>query len=890
MHTFVCVTAYNRYDRGLQSNSITWGSLRHRLTADEHIVRLPQKISEIDALSPAKKAEYKDKGWYLPGKLDPLERKKSNLEWRSILTLDVDHCEPWVDVTDFVDEACRSLGSQQFMLLGHTTFSDRQGKPRYRLLIPLLRPVKSETYEALTRYVMDLIGIRMFDCTTSQPCRIMYWPVVAKDQVFSCHETGKVLLDPEAFLSRIEGWRDWRNWPRHPDEPEARPPVSQVKPAWEKPGVVGAFCKAFSIDSAISFFKLPYEHAAGNRYRYTKGEGAPGAVYYETTGHLCSWHETDPAQGTNNAWDLVRIHRYVKEPEGGPVHERSSHVALVKWAMKQSDVMEHMQFAAKEEEFEEEEEEEEEGKEEELSLKNRIVKGPVSVSQRKEFITEIAASKMADADIEAFSALLRAKHEAPKPRTAAILKEIKQEKKRIVGKELSDLDETLVYSTLTRFFDGGRYIRRFGRQFWAYQGGVWLQREDELIKDKLYQTIIEMRDESNLNKTIRAYIEERGTSSLASGLWPMFCSRVAGLENNPDPMKLLEAFPTPVMNCRNYELHFYSHESSVRIEAHMPEKLRTSQLAVEYDKDADTSYWDTFCEHLFDGNSTQKRHLEEVCGYILQPWREIACIFLFKGAPSAGKTTIGRVLNSLLGLSAVNLDLSHFGNRDNHDTAALVGKLMLLDDDFAAGARLNDGFLRKISEAKQMTANPKHKNTFGFICRAVPVIFSNNWPVLREHSGAVERRAVVWDMPPFPEKARDEKKRIALFKEGLPGAFLRFVDGFGRLYRRGKWLIPEENQQAVNVWMEAADSVKMWAMERLKYKRGAKLSRASAYDDYITWNQREREGGKAVGKQEFGNRMIRMYGQPVKSYEICWKNIELIPEEIIGGEHHPPAF
>ena len=89
----------------------------------------------------------------------------------------------------------------------------------------------------------------------------------------------------------------------------------------EKPGLIGAFCRAYTIEEAIEKF-LPdvYEKTGTDgRYTYRAGSVAGGCVTYEGK-FAFSHHETDPASmRLCNAFDLVRIHLYGVQDDGSRV-------------------------------------------------------------------------------------------------------------------------------------------------------------------------------------------------------------------------------------------------------------------------------------------------------------------------------------------------------------------------------------------------------------------------------------------------------------------------------------------------------------------------------------------------------------------------------------------
>ena len=94
----------------------------------------------------------------------------------------------------------------------YSTHKHTAEKPRFRLVILLSRPCTPDEYEAVARMVAYDIGIDMFDDTTYQPHRLMYWPSTSIDgeYVFE-HEENKP-LDVDKVLAKYEDWHDVSSW------------------------------------------------------------------------------------------------------------------------------------------------------------------------------------------------------------------------------------------------------------------------------------------------------------------------------------------------------------------------------------------------------------------------------------------------------------------------------------------------------------------------------------------------------------------------------------------------------------------------------------------------------------------------------------------------------
>src|SRR5574344_1822113 len=114
----------------------------------------------------------------------------------------------------------------------------------------------------------------------------------------------------------------------------SKPSQKKQEDPLAKSGIVGAFCRTYSIAEAIDNFLCDiYEPSAvDDRYDYIKGESANGVAIYDDK-FAYSHHATDPACGKLlNAFDLVRIHRF------GDSDEKASYQAMCEFATQQPTV------------------------------------------------------------------------------------------------------------------------------------------------------------------------------------------------------------------------------------------------------------------------------------------------------------------------------------------------------------------------------------------------------------------------------------------------------------------------------------------------------------------------------------------------------------------------
>ena len=296
-------TAHSRLSKKWKNKATTWAKLVERCSETK---RTTESVSEYAKMSRDEQSGIKDVGGFVGGYLSGGTRKTANVMWRSIATLDIDY-----GTLDLWDEFTTNFA---FAAMLYSTHKHTKEHPRYRLVFPLSRQVRPDEYEPLCRMVAKEIGINLFDDTTYQLARLFYYPSTSRDgeYVFE-YQDGKALNVDEWLKKYKGGYKDVAEWPTSSREGELIAHLSKkVGDPTEKPGLIGAFCRAYTIQEAIdTFLQDAYEKTAHeNRYTYKLGSVAAGLVCYDGK-FAYSNHETDPAsKQLCNAFDLCRIHLY----------------------------------------------------------------------------------------------------------------------------------------------------------------------------------------------------------------------------------------------------------------------------------------------------------------------------------------------------------------------------------------------------------------------------------------------------------------------------------------------------------------------------------------------------------------------------------------------------
>jgi len=334
--SFDIATGRSRKETHWRNKEITWSAFLERVSVTHYTAEtLPQYLSE----KRGRQDEIKDVGGFVGGYVNNGRRKSENITHRQLITLDIDFAkvlaELWEDFLMLYNNAAAI----------YTTHKHSAESPRLRLILPLDRPVTTDEYIAIARRVAGDLGINYFDDTTYEPSRLMYWPSTSKDAEYVFLYQDGPWLSADSVLSGYKNWQDASEWPVSDRQGEViQREIKKQGDPLEKGGVVGAFCREFSIHETIETF-LHETYApcdVEDRYTYVAGSTGAGLVVYDDK-YTFSHHGTDPTSGKLcNAFDLVRLHMFGLQDEDAKENTASnrlpSFTAMVDFASKNGKV------------------------------------------------------------------------------------------------------------------------------------------------------------------------------------------------------------------------------------------------------------------------------------------------------------------------------------------------------------------------------------------------------------------------------------------------------------------------------------------------------------------------------------------------------------------------
>lgn len=312
-----------------KSETMKWQDLAERLSSP---TVTNETVAEYAKMSKAAQGKQKDVGGFVGGYIPKNGRRvRGAVKERYLITLDADSPSE-----DFLFDLDMCLGGKEYVL--YSTHSHTEENPRYRIIVPVDRAMSPDEFQAVSRRMADDIGIEMFDSSTHQAERLMYWPSCPKDAEYVYQHGEGDLVSVDEYLATYHDWRDTSFWPISEKESAVRlsDAHKQGNPL-EKKGLLGAFCRCYSITEAIAKF-LPEVYTpmqVEGRYTYSAGSTVGGLVIYDNDTFAYSNHATDPVGGKLvNAFDLVRLHKFgdLDKDDSLKITEQPSYKAMIEFA------------------------------------------------------------------------------------------------------------------------------------------------------------------------------------------------------------------------------------------------------------------------------------------------------------------------------------------------------------------------------------------------------------------------------------------------------------------------------------------------------------------------------------------------------------------------------
>jgi len=286
------------------------------------VKRTREKYTEYMRADKATQLTIKDVGGFIGGQTEGGRRVNGIKVTRQLLTLDID--TKWPNVFAYLER------NVHFYCMVHSTHKHNPQENRFRLIAPLSREVNEDEYEALGRRIAYQIENTpyeilqgLFDETTFQAHRLMFFPSVSADGEYICELLNldmtadvQAIIDVDKELDMYLDRNDIFEWykPERVNDDQIGKTSLENKNPLKASGMVGAFNRTYTISQAIDIYLSDvYKQERNGRYTFLGGESHGGGMTLNNDTLFYSHHGTDPANlYYRSAFDLVRIHKFGK--------------------------------------------------------------------------------------------------------------------------------------------------------------------------------------------------------------------------------------------------------------------------------------------------------------------------------------------------------------------------------------------------------------------------------------------------------------------------------------------------------------------------------------------------------------------------------------------------
>ena len=764
-------------------------------------------------------------GWICAAEFNPDEtghtpgkpyRDSENFLARHFLTFDYDHIA--------VDDVERVVGvaGPGAAFLAYTTWSHTRDRPRIRVWIPLSRPASYDEFQAVSRAVASRAGIELAARESHVPSQYMYRPAVKPFEEFqSWQNTEGPWADVDKILGEYNDWTDRKQWPHRSEGDGVHSEGSGVDPRG-KPGIVGAFCRAFSISAAIDRFDLPYSRAGTEgRWTYTGGSRPEGAIVYDDDTKLHSHHDTDPARGQSNAYDLVRLHQFGWLDEGTtvPLHERASSRGMARMAGALAEVK--AELPRSDAEFDD------------LDALESAVS--TTLERRSKLPAKIVAPTSRLSDIENARRI-----------------------QRQYGKKLISVGSTFFHWT-------GKFWEADDEKGFHYSINL-----SNIVRAEREKLLEKLTREGPLTEDDKGRLEayEKWAAKCSNKPTISACTEILRNELKFD-VQLLNAEPL-LFSCESGTIDL---RTSTLME-HDPLHFITGCAPTVYAPEAEAPRFLQFLHEIYSGQQDVVDFMQRWLGYCLTGSVINHNVVFHIGEGRNGKGTLMRVMRHVLGTSYYGTSneqlLSYAGKGASPELAGLLGKRMVTVSETDAQLEIKEGILKSITGGDPINARDLYKSYMEFNPTHKLQIFTNNEPNIKTVDVAISERVILLryqneylDPDRVAEEraggrtdvfVKDRNLEKTLFAEA-PGILKWLVDG-ARIWYERDLEVPPSLRRATTEYLHGQNLMAQFAAERLVPDPESWLSLSTAYRSYTGWCREQ--GPRPVHRPRFGRELTRV--------------------------------
>lgn len=391
----------------------------------------------------------------------------------------------------------------------------------------------------------------------------------------------------------------------------------------------------------------------------------------------------------------------------------------------------------------------------------------------------------------------------------------------------------------------GERLRRWRGDFYAHTGTHWARQPEDEVRDLIYtwtEHAQYVAEEGELLPWRPAPAKVTGVLEALSAV----VRRPAALEDDR------------VVACRNGVLDVATRQ----LHPHEPQRFNLTSLPYNYDPEATAPQWLEFLEASLPGDVQAHQFLQEWTGYLISgdtSQQKVACLV---GARRAGKGTINRIVQAVLGAeNVVGATLSSIAG--SFGLEPMIGKSLVTMPDVSwkvRDAAESAEMIKMISGEDMPPVNRKNKQAYPGRLWARFMLMTNNTPTFEDASGALAGRLICVN---FQQSffGREDTTLTSRLMEELPGILNWALEGLARLHERGRFVEPHSSAQVRDEMQRASAKLHGFLTDDVvRSEAAAPVELDDLYDAYKAWcedEQRDHVVARANFTRELNDEGVR---------------------------------
>lgn len=545
-----------------------------------------------------------------------------------------------------------------------------------------------------------------------------------------------------------------------------------------------------------------------SRWTYLKGSRPEGFIVYDDGQKGHSNHDTDPARGQTNAYDLVRLHKFGeldKGCEGLPLADRPSSRAMA-------------QFVAT--------------------------------------IAEVRAQVLSDEGFEDLDATDTSWLDEPAVGVGLSTVDQRTLPESIVKASSKYTDQENARRIQRRF---GSQLVSIGKTFFSWTGTHWAKDDSRAIR--LITNLSRIVKGEALAIEKKAKDEKRDMTELEESqfgqalAWAAECGQKAKISNCDSLLRSLLSFEAKHLNvapnlfsCANGTIDLTTGD----LKPHDPKDFITACSPISYDPAAEAPRFKRFLNEIYNGSEEVADFAKRWFGYCLTGSTNEHKLVFHVGRGGNGKSTLMDLLKHVLGegyySTAPQKILTLEEQGATPELANLLGKRMVTIAETDESLELREGLVKQITGGDPISARNLFKDPFEFMPTHKLQVFTNFTPMVKSQDFAMWRRILLLNYPisygdaiqvaSGDATALGDPHLDDALKAEAPGVLRWLVEG-ARDWYQGRLRPPPSVLEATHKYRLDQDIIGQFAKERIEVDGSARTALAGAIESvfpaYRSW-------------------------------------------------------